>query len=138
MTQVSTFCIVAIALAFIMTVVHYAVMWATGNTRPCEPPLAQTGPPNAEIEKFDAAAGARWVADAQSVARRIYDERGEVSTDDVWNEFPPPRGVDGRLASTIFDRNEWEIAGRRVSTRARNSARQIAVWRRKADMRVAA
>jgi hypothetical protein len=87
-------------------------------------------PDDADAEKYDAAAGERWLEDARKTARSLA-ETGDVSADDIWKVCPPPKAVDGRLLSRVFDRSEWEIVGYRHSDRGRNSARKIAVWKRK-------
>lgn len=89
-------------------------------------------PRDAEEPKFDAAAGDKWVAEAREAAIAIASVKGEVTSDDVWSQCPPPDGVDGRLLSKALNRREWEVVGYRHSERGRNAARQIAVWRLKA------
>ncbi len=87
--------------------------------------------PHVETEKFDAAAGAKWVAEARKCAISIFMGKGEVTSDDVWQACPPPPSVDGRLTSQVLSRSDWQIVGYRHSVRGRNAARQIAVWRLK-------
>lgn len=82
--------------------------------------------------QYDPVAGERWVREARVAALRIYGERGEVTSDCVWNACPPPDTVDGRLMSSVLSRAEWEIIEYRRSARGRNAARKIAVWRLKA------
>lgn len=142
---INLFIAITITLASIMTAIHYAVLWVrypTVSELPTEAadtPVDTPATSPVAVEKFDAVAGAQWVADARRVAIMIADERedGCCDADAVWFECPPPAGVDGRLLSTVFDRREWEIVDRRLSSRGRNAARQIAVWRRKVDVKVA-
>lgn len=96
-------------------------------------PLMLMPPVASEMPKYDAAAGDRWVAEARDAAIAIANVTGEVTADHVWEVCPPPAGVDGRLMSIVFSKSEWEIGAYVHSSRGRNSARQIAVWRRKSD-----
>lgn len=80
--------------------------------------------------RYDSAAGERWLDDARSKALWL-SETGDVTTDDIWRVCPPPSNVDGRLVAQVFDRSEWAIVDYCRSERGRNSARKIAVWRRK-------
>lgn len=95
-----------------------------------------TSPPVRLVEpdpvQHDPVAGERWVREARVAALRIYGERGEVTSDCVWNACPPPDTVDGRLMASVLSRAEWEIVEYRRSARGRNAARKIAVWRLKA------
>lgn len=93
--------------------------------------VAEDVAPRVEVQKFNAAAGARWVEEARDAAVAIANVRDEVTSDDVWQACPPPADVDGRLLAGVFNRREWEIVGYRHSVRGRNAARQIAVWRLK-------
>lgn len=139
MRAINTFCTIMLLLALFLTCVHYAALFVIRHARQgVEPvmlalpePVLEPVPPPGEVEKFDAAVGARWVEEARATALRIEDAYGEVTADCVWSECPPPNGVDGRLLASVFSRSEWEIVGRRMSTRGRNAARQIAVWKRK-------
>jgi len=96
---------------------------------------SDTAPPVRLVEPeavvYDPVAGERWVREARVAALRIFGERGEVTSDDVWNACPPPDTVDGRLMSSVLSRAEWEIVEYRRSARGRNAARKIAVWRLK-------
>lgn len=74
-------------------------------------------------------AGDRWIQEARDAAIAIANVQGHVTSDDVWNACPPPRGIDGRLMSQVLSRAEWEIVGYQRSARGRNTARQIAVWK---------
>lgn len=96
---------------------------------------ADTLPPARLVEsdavQYDPVAGERWVREARVAALRIFGEHGEVTSDCVWRECPPPPTVDGRLMSNVLSRADWEIVGYRRSARGRNAARKIAVWRLK-------
>lgn len=140
MRAINTFMLIAMITAVAMTAVHYAVLGFVARIRP-QQEVAATADVVAtddEIEKFNAADGAAWVADAKDVAARIARECGEITADDIWNECPPPDGVDGRLMSLVLNRTDWEIVDRRLSARGRNAARQIAVWRMKSAEALAA
>ena len=91
--------------------------------------LSQAVDRDSSGQRFDAAAGERWVDDARREAR-LLAAVGDVSADQVWTVCPPPSDVDGRLLAKVFDK-QWQIVGYAESARGRNKARQIAVWRLK-------
>ena len=135
MRAINSYLTVSYLLAFAMSAIHYAI--ARLRATPQDHANDNMAHP-AEIAKFSTPSSAKWVEDARIVAARIFDERGEVTIDDMWAEFPPPDGVDGRIMAAVFPRTEWEVVEYRVSQRDVNHGRRIAVWTRKsADMVVA-
>lgn len=143
MRAINTFCLIVLMFALAMTTTHYAVTWLLRKYAPKPPVVHLLPPPDTraalpvEIEKFDAAAGAKWLAEARVVAMRIERERGEVTADDVWNTCRPPENVDGRLLGSVFAGREWEKIGQRRSERGNNNNRYIAVWKRKVEVMAA-
>lgn len=146
MRAINTFMLLSLALAFIMATIDRVVRHVLARGREVEreevvPPLmlvAETVPSPVEVPKYCAAAGAKWLAEARALAVRIYRERGEVTADDIWNEFRPPEGVDGRLLGPVFATKEWEKVGERRSERGNNNNRYIAVWKLKQAEDIAA
>lgn len=118
-------CLVAVAG---LLVAREAMQRGQSRTADTSPPVRLVEP---DPVQYDPVAGERWVREARVAALRIYGERGEVTSDDVWNACPPPDTVDGRLMSSVLSRADWEIVGYRRSARGRNAARKIAVWRLK-------
>lgn len=143
MRAVNTFMCLVLMLSVAMTAAHYAIAHALERYAPKPPAVLLLAPPAVsaalpvEIEKFDAAAGAKWLAEARAVAMRIERERGEVTADCVWNTCPPPEGVDGRLLGAVFAGKEWEKIGQRRSERGNNNNRYIAVWKRRVEVMAA-
>lgn len=142
MRAINAYCITTLLIASLMTVVHYGVVWLLRKpsapvagllASPDATPLVVMAPP-AEPAKFCAASGAAWLAECRALARRISDEKGEVTVDDLWRINPPPERVDGRLLGPVFAGKEWEQIGRRRSERGNNNNRDIAVWRRREDV----
>jgi hypothetical protein len=71
-----------------------------------------------------------WLGGARLIAVSHADAHGEVSSDDIWEHFPPPDGCDPRIMGAVFHpRSKWEIARRAKSTRKQNHGRIISVWR---------
>lgn len=73
---------------------------------------------------------------ARDRARRIAQERGEVTMDDVAERLVN-EGFDiallGPAAGSVFTPSEWEFTGRFVkSARVANHSRLLRVWRRRA------
>lgn len=81
-------------------------------------------------QRFDTAAGERWLAECRTHAEQLALERGTVTVDDVWDANPPPDGVDGRLLGQLFRGDGWKRAGTKQSARGRNATREIVVWQR--------
>ena len=133
MRAINSYLTVSYLLAFAMSAIHYAI--ARLRATPQDYANDNVALPT-EIEKLSTPSSAKWVEDARIVATRIFDERGEVTIDDMWAEFPPPDGVDGRIMFSVFPRSEWEVVEYRVSKRKVNHGRQVAVWCRKSAGKV--
>lgn len=66
----------------------------------------------------------------QETAQRLAKERGEITTDDVWEAHPIPAGIEPRIMAAAFKpRSLWHKTGRYVPTkRPEANRRPIAVW----------
>jgi hypothetical protein len=67
----------------------------------------------------------RWVAD------RIYQEKGNVTIDDVRAEVKLPLGIDGRVFGAVFNKSDWEKVGYTQTNTATSHGRPIGVFVRK-------
>ena len=71
---------------------------------------------------------------ARSIARRLARENGETNADAVGAILFNQHGIKslGPAAGSVFKGNEWVFTGKRVqSTRVKNHARELKVWRLK-------
>ena len=66
----------------------------------------------------------------QETAYRLAQERGEITTDDIWEAYPIPVGVEPRIMAAAFKpRDRWRKTGRYVPTkRPEANRRPVAVW----------
>lgn len=143
MRAVNTFCTVAIILALLMTAIRYAVLHYMRR------PFQHVLPANDDIpedemtmESTDYAAAVLpdhekahgdWIERAREAARRLAAERGQISSDDIWDVAPPPPGVDPRVLGAVFsDKTIWERTGYVKSARKVNHGRPVAVWKLRA------
>jgi len=66
----------------------------------------------------------------RETARRLALERGEITSDDVWDAHPIPPGVEPRIMAAAFKpRKDWLKTGVYVPTRRKSAnKRPIPVW----------
>jgi len=65
----------------------------------------------------------RWVA------RRIFEQKGNVTIDDIRDQVQLPNGVDGRVFGAVFNKDDWEKVGYTQTSRKTSHGRPIAVFR---------
>lgn len=66
---------------------------------------------------------ARWVA------KRLYFQKGNVSTDDLWPICGLPDDVNSKVYGAIFNTTDWEMVAMKKTNRKTSNGRRIGVWR---------
>ncbi len=70
-----------------------------------------------------------WIERARAAARAFALQHGVVTSDDIWEVCPPPRGADARVMGAVFHpREEWKKVDYRQSVRRANHGRPVAMW----------
>lgn len=137
MRSVNTYFTVVVLIALVMTAIHYAFLrWRSVSMQPT---AANDDTPEDVMDPSDYAAAVLpdqekahgdWIKNARAAARKLASERGEISSDDIWDIAPPPAGVDPRVLGSIFsDKTLWERTGYAKSERKVNHGRPIARWK---------
>ncbi len=75
-----------------------------------------------ETERHEFLEHCRWVA------RRIYNEKGHVTIDDVREQVILPKNIDGRVFGAVFNTSDWEKTGYTHTSRKTSHHRPIAVF----------
>lgn len=141
MRSVNTFCTATVLLALVMTAIHYAFLhWRSRSIQHAT--AANDDQPEDVMDPSDYAASVLpdqvkahgdWIESARAAARKLASERGEISSDDIWDIAPPPAGVDPRVLGAIFsDKTLWERTRYTKSSRKVNHGRVIACWKLRA------
>lgn len=75
-----------------------------------------------ELQRKEFLDYARWTA------RKICQEKGHVTTDDVREIVQLPKGIDGRVYGAIFNNKEWVKTGYTQTKVTSSHGRIIAVY----------
>lgn len=72
---------------------------------------------------------AAWIEKARAAARSFAIAHGVVTSDDIWEICPPPKGADPRVLGAVFKpRSDWERVDYRPSIRRQSHGRPVAMW----------
>jgi hypothetical protein len=70
----------------------------------------------------------RWLTEARDYANDLYRAaRRPITSDDIWDGWPPPEGVDSKVMGAVF-RGGWVPVGYTQTKRASSHARPIRMW----------
>jgi len=62
-----------------------------------------------------------YLDEARATAKRLLRSRMSVTTDDIWEHFPPPKIVNAKIMGQVFRHPDFKATGQFVATRRASS-----------------